>query len=158
MLKLQGEIEKYKNYRKETSGVPVVAEQKQIWLGCEFYLWPCSVGQGSGIAMSCSVGCRHGSYPRLQWLWCRQAATALIRPLAWVLPCAARMALKKKKRKEKKIIRRISRWKIHKLKNWKKKLINLKVWFNEINSLCTLYQNFIKARIMHFLSTANKLF
>ena len=39
------------------------------------------------------------------WLWCSLAVTALIRPLAWEPPYAARAALKrkKKKRKEKKI-------------------------------------------------------
>ena len=32
------------------------------------------------------------------WLWCRPAATALIRLLAWELPYAMGTALKKKKR------------------------------------------------------------
>ena len=31
------------------------------------------------------------------WLWCRQAATVLIRPLAWGLPYAACVALEKTK-------------------------------------------------------------
>ena len=35
------------------------------------------------------------------WLWRRPAAIALIRPLAWELPHAAGMALKKKKKKKK---------------------------------------------------------
>ena len=30
------------------------------------------------------IGCRCGSDPVLLWLWCRQAAAALIRPLAGV--------------------------------------------------------------------------
>ena len=66
--------------------------------------WPCSVGWGSGVAMSCGVGCRYSSDPELLWLWCRQAATALIRPLAWEPPCAAGVALEeaKKDKKEKK--------------------------------------------------------
>ena len=42
--------------------------------------------EGSGVAVSCGVGLRHGS--DLMWLWHRLAATALIRPLAWELPCA----------------------------------------------------------------------
>ena len=46
-------------------------------------------GLRSGIAMSCDVGCRRGSDPSLLWLWCRQVATALIRPLAWDPPYAA---------------------------------------------------------------------
>ena len=37
----------------------------------------------------------------LRWLWCRLAAVALIRPLAWELPYAAGVALKKNKRQNK---------------------------------------------------------
>ena len=33
----------------------------------------------------------------LPWLWCRPAAAALIRPLAWELPCATGAAVKEKK-------------------------------------------------------------
>ena len=41
--------------------------------------------------------------PALPWLWCRAAAIALIRPLAWEPPYAAGMALEKtKKNKNKK--------------------------------------------------------
>ena len=40
------------------------------------------------MAVSCGVGCRRGSDPALLWLWCRSAATALIRPLAWEPPYA----------------------------------------------------------------------
>ena len=36
--------------------------------------------------------------PALLWLWCKPAATAPIRPLAWEPPYAAGAALKKKKR------------------------------------------------------------
>ena len=50
--------------------------------------------------MSCSVGHRQGWDPVLLWLWCRPAATAPIRLLAWKLPYTAGVALKKK-RKEK---------------------------------------------------------
>ena len=59
--------------------------------------------------MNCGVGRRCGSDPVLLWLWCRLAATALIRPLAWVPPYAAGAAQemakrqKKKKKKEKKV-------------------------------------------------------
>ena len=48
--------------------------------------------------MSCGVGCRLCS--DLALLWHRPAAIALIRPLAWELPYAAGVALKKKKKKE----------------------------------------------------------
>ena len=34
--------------------------------------------KGSGIAMSCGVRCRHGSYLPLLWLWHRPASTAPI--------------------------------------------------------------------------------
>ena len=44
------------------------------------------------LPMSCGVGSRHGSDPALLWLWCRLAATAPIRPLAWEPPYDARAA------------------------------------------------------------------
>ena len=65
--------------------------------------WPCSEGQGSGIAMSCGIGHRRCSDQALLQLWCRPAATALIRPLAWEPPCAVGAALKKTKDKKIKI-------------------------------------------------------
>ena len=51
---------------------------------------------------SCGVGCRCGSDPALLWLWCRLAAVALIRPLAWEAPYAASAALRSKIKKKKK--------------------------------------------------------
>ena len=51
--------------------------------------------------MSCGVGRRRSSDPELLWLWCRPAATALIRPLAWEPPHAMGAALEKKKEKKK---------------------------------------------------------
>ena len=48
--------------------------------------------------MSCSVGYRHGLDPVL--LWHRPAAIALIGPLAWELPYAVGVALKKQKKKK----------------------------------------------------------
>ena len=50
--------------------------------------------------MTCGVDHRHGSDPML-WLWCRQAAAALIQSLAWELPYAALAALKSKQTKNK---------------------------------------------------------
>ena len=41
-----------------------------------------------GVAVSCGVGCRHGSDPALLWLWRRPVATAPIGPLAWEPPYA----------------------------------------------------------------------
>ena len=55
--------------------------------------------------MSCGVGRRCGPDLALLWLWCRPAAVAQIRPLAWEPPYATGAALKmtkKKKRKRKK--------------------------------------------------------
>ena len=58
--------------------------------------------------MSCGVGCRGVSDLALLWLWCRPAAAALIRPLAWESPYAVSAALKrhqdKKKKKKKDVI------------------------------------------------------
>ena len=53
--------------------------------------------------MSCAVGCRCGLDPML--LWCRLAATALIRPLAWEPPYAMGAALKRQKEKKKKNVK-----------------------------------------------------
>ena len=55
--------------------------------------------------MSCGVGHRCSSDPMWLWLWRRPAAVALIRSLAWELPYAAGLALKKKERNEGVIVR-----------------------------------------------------
>ena len=47
----------------------------------------------SALPLSCGVGRRHGSDPKLLWLWYRLAATAPIRPLAWEPPYVAGSAL-----------------------------------------------------------------
>ena len=52
--------------------------------------------------MSCGVGHRRGSDPALLWLWCRLAATAWIRPLAWEPPYATGVALEESKREKQK--------------------------------------------------------
>ena len=46
--------------------------------------------------MSCGVVHRCSSDPSLLWLWCRPAAAAPIRPLAWELPYALSVALEEK--------------------------------------------------------------
>ena len=51
--------------------------------------------------MSCGVGRRRGSDPMLLWLWCRLAATAPIRPLAWEPLYAAGVAQEMAKRQKK---------------------------------------------------------
>ena len=50
----------------------------------------------------CGVGRRRDLDLTLLWLWCRLAATALIRPLAWEPPHAAGVALKRQKQKKNK--------------------------------------------------------
>jgi len=52
--------------------------------------------------MSCGVGRRRGSDLRLLWLWHRQAAIAVITPLAWEPPYATGAALNRTKDKKKK--------------------------------------------------------
>ena len=52
--------------------------------------------------MSCGVGCRYGLELVLLRLWHRPATIALIQPLAWELPYAVGLALKKEKEKRKK--------------------------------------------------------
>ena len=52
--------------------------------------------KGSGIAVSCGVGCRRSSDPVLLWLWHRPESTAQIRPPAWEPPHASGAALKSK--------------------------------------------------------------
>ena len=60
------------------------------------------MGLGSGVAVSCGVGCRCGSDPELLWLWPRPVAAVMTGPLAWELPCALGAALKDKKTQKKK--------------------------------------------------------
>ena len=51
--------------------------------------------KGSSIAVSCGVGPRRGLNLVWLWLWCRPAAAAPIRSLAWELPFATGAALKR---------------------------------------------------------------
>ena len=50
--------------------------------------------------VSCGVDRRHSSGPKLLWLCRWPAATAPILPLAWKLPYAIGMALKRQEKKE----------------------------------------------------------
>ena len=52
--------------------------------------------------MCCGKGSRHGSDPALLWLWCRLAAVALIRRLAWELPYVMGAPPQKKQKNPKK--------------------------------------------------------
>ena len=48
--------------------------------------------------MSCGVGCTGALDLALLWLWCRLVVTAQIRPLAWDLPYAMGVVLKRPKK------------------------------------------------------------
>ena len=52
--------------------------------------------------MSCGIGRRRSLDLALLWLWCRLAAAAPIRPLAWEPPYALGAALEKTKRQKNK--------------------------------------------------------
>ena len=52
------------------------------------------------MAMSCGVGCRHGSDLAWLWLWLWPTAVAPIQPLVWEPPYAMRAALQRKKKKK----------------------------------------------------------
>ena len=54
--------------------------------------------------MSCAVGHRCGSDPVLLWLWCRLAAAPQIRPLAWELPYATGVAIKRKQKQKRVLV------------------------------------------------------
>ena len=83
-------------------GVLLLTQWKQIWLASiRTQVWSlASVGSGSGISMSCGVGCSCGSDSML--LWRRPVATAPIWPLAWKPPYAGGVAQKNKRRKKEK--------------------------------------------------------
>ena len=57
-----------------------------------------SLASGSGVAVSCGIGCRHSSDLALLWLWHRQSAIAPNGPLAWEPPYAVGAALEKTKK------------------------------------------------------------
>ena len=82
-------------------GVLILAQQKQIRLGTmrlQVRSLASLNGLRTSIAVSSGVGHRCGSDPSLLWLWCRPAATAPIKPLAWEPPYAMGAALKKVKK------------------------------------------------------------
>ena len=61
--------------------VPVVAQQ--LMNPTSIHEDAGSVGWGSGVAVSYGIDRRRSLDPVLLWLWYREAATALILPLAW---------------------------------------------------------------------------
>ena len=68
-------------------------------------VWPLPCSKGWGICR-CSelwyIGCRQGLDHVWLWLWCRTAGTAPIQPLAWELPYAKGVALKRQNQTNKK--------------------------------------------------------
>ena len=67
---------------------------------CGFDPWPCSMGQGSGVAVICGVGRRHSLDPALLWLWCRLAAAADSTSSLGTSICRRCSPKKQKKKKE----------------------------------------------------------
>ena len=69
-------------------------------------MWVRSLASLSGLKDLASVGCgvcrRCDLDPPLLWLWCMPTAAAPIQPLAWGLPYASRVALKRKRKRKKK--------------------------------------------------------
>ena len=85
-------------------GVSFVVQGKWIWLESTKMQVRSLVslsGSGSGIDMSCDVGCRCAWDLMLLWLRYRLAAIAPIQSLAWESPYAAGAALKSEKKKKK---------------------------------------------------------
>ena len=82
-----------------------MAQQKWIWLASmrtQVQSLALLNGLRISVAVSCGIGHSWSWDPVLLWLWlwCRPVTTALIRPLAWELPCAVGSALKRQKRKK----------------------------------------------------------
>ena len=83
--------------------------------------------------MSCGVGHRRSLDSAWPWLWCRPAAVALIRPVAWEPPDATSVALKKRyKKKVNKLIRAfllvMGLWRLVQRRPQRKALGNLTMW------------------------------
>ena len=92
------------NKKSPILGVPIMTQRKQIWLET-MRLQNRSLASLSGLEIwrchELGEGRRHGSDLMLLWLWHRPAAVALTGPLAWELPYATSVALKRKKKKKK---------------------------------------------------------
>ena len=106
MLPVHRQCEK-QMLKKLNCGVPVVAQQKQIWLvSMRTQVQSLAWLSGLSILCCCELRCvswshRCGLDPLLLWLWRRPAAAALIQPPAWELSYAAGVALKSKKERKK---------------------------------------------------------
>ena len=96
---------KRRNSWEQRTGVPVLVHWKWIRLGT-MSLQVRSLASLSGLRVRCchELWCsrRPGLDPALLWLWCRPAAIAQIRPLAWEPPYATGAAVKRQRKKGKK--------------------------------------------------------
>ena len=89
--------------KKNHPGALIVAQRLRIPQSVFRYL-----GSIPGLAhwvedptlLQTGIGPRCSSVLALLWLWCRLAAAVLIQPLAWELPDATGVALKRKKKRE----------------------------------------------------------
>ena len=91
------------------SGIPFMVQWKKIRLvSMRIRVRSLALLSGSGIGHCPELWCRSQMLldPALQWLWCRQAAVAPVQPLAWKLPCARDVALKKGKTNKQKKAKR----------------------------------------------------
>ena len=61
---------------------------------------------------------RHSLDPVLLWLWCKLAAIALIRPLAWEHPYASGVTLKRQEKKKKPQAPKNLAWPLPELGDW----------------------------------------
>ena len=106
------------NIKDVVTGVPVMVQPKRIWLG-DMRLRVRSLVSLSGLRIwrCCELWCR--SQMRLRssivWLWCRPAATAPIRDLAWEPPQAVGVALKKRQKTKKKKNLWREFWEVHRV-------------------------------------------
>ena len=78
-------------------GLSRLRTQSCLW-GCGFNPWHRSVGWGSGVAESCSVGHRWSSDPGLLWLWCRPQLLLEFNPWPGNFHVPQVAAIKKKKK------------------------------------------------------------
>ena len=81
-----------------------------LWLSClqtwlvsmRMWVWSLALLSGLSIQHCHELWCRSQSSSDLALLWCRPVATALMRPIAWELPYAKRLAVKSENKKQNK--------------------------------------------------------